>query len=108
MDFLVSYYVCACVDFEYHNTIGQKKKNLDSGLDTMFSVFNQVKSERLVNDLGFKTRVTLGDILDILKAWRKSSKTSFKARCANSSAFSSKQNDFGCLSNYAFNLRSPQ
>lgn len=46
----------------------------------MSSVFNQVKSERLVNDIGLKTKVTLGDILDILKAWRKSSKTSFKAR----------------------------
>jgi len=40
-----------------------------------------VKSERLVNDIGLKIRVTLGDILDILKAWRKSSKTSFKTRC---------------------------
>ena len=46
----------------------------------MFSVSNQVKSDRLVNDIGFKTRVTLGDILDILKAWRKSSETPFKAR----------------------------
>ncbi|RDX88172.1 hypothetical protein CR513_30268, partial [Mucuna pruriens] len=39
----------------------------------------KVKSERLVKDVGFKTRVTLGDILDVLKAWRKSSKTPFKA-----------------------------
>ncbi|KAL4331696.1 hypothetical protein HN51_038485 [Arachis hypogaea] len=40
----------------------------------------KVKSERLVNDLGFKTRVTLGDILDILKAWRKNLPNSpFKA-----------------------------
>ncbi|TKY59983.1 hypothetical protein E2542_SST17078 [Spatholobus suberectus] len=39
----------------------------------------KVKSERLVKDFGFKTRVTLGDILDILKAWRKSSETPFKA-----------------------------
>ncbi|CAL0306413.1 unnamed protein product [Lupinus luteus] len=39
----------------------------------------KVKSERLVDNLGFKTRVTLRDILDILKVWRKSSKTSFKA-----------------------------
>jgi len=41
-----------------------------------------VKSERLVKDFGFKTRVTLGDILDVLKAWRKSSKAPFKARYA--------------------------
>ncbi|XP_019445357.1 PREDICTED: uncharacterized protein LOC109349123 [Lupinus angustifolius] len=39
----------------------------------------KVKSERLVDNLGFKTRVTLCDILDILKTWRKSSKTPFKA-----------------------------
>ncbi|KAL9327412.1 hypothetical protein ACSQ67_008057 [Phaseolus vulgaris] len=39
----------------------------------------KVKSERLVKDFGFKTRVTLGDILDVLKAWRKSSKAPFKA-----------------------------
>ncbi|KAK7318951.1 hypothetical protein RJT34_03660 [Clitoria ternatea] len=39
----------------------------------------KVKSERLVKDVGFKTRVTLSDILDILRAWRKSSKTRFKA-----------------------------
>ncbi|KAJ1407273.1 Histidine kinase/HSP90-like ATPase superfamily [Sesbania bispinosa] len=40
----------------------------------------KVKSERLVNDVGFKTRVTLADILDILKVWRKSSRTPFEAR----------------------------
>ncbi|KAK7247091.1 hypothetical protein RIF29_41968 [Crotalaria pallida] len=39
----------------------------------------KVKSERLVDDLGFKTQVSLCDILDILKVWRKSSKTPFKA-----------------------------
>ncbi|MED6180871.1 hypothetical protein PIB30_014207 [Stylosanthes scabra] len=40
----------------------------------------KVKSERLVKDLGFKTTVTLGDILDILKAWRKIlSNSPFKA-----------------------------
>ncbi|KAL3003470.1 hypothetical protein AAZX31_08G108800 [Glycine max] len=39
----------------------------------------KVKSERLVKDFGFKTRVTLDDIFDVLKAWRKSSKTPFKA-----------------------------
>lgn len=48
------------------------------GLDIV--IIAQVKSGRLVNDIGLKTRVTLGDILDILNAWRKSSKTSFKAR----------------------------
>lgn len=54
------------------------------GLDTiLFAVFIQVKSERLVNDIGLKTRVTLGDILNIFEAWRKSSKTSFKARCVH-------------------------
>lgn len=42
----------------------------------------KVKSERLVNDVGFKTRVTLGDVLDVLRAWRKSSKTPFKASIA--------------------------
>ncbi|CAJ1939132.1 unnamed protein product [Sphenostylis stenocarpa] len=40
----------------------------------------KVKSERLVKDLGFKTRVTLADISDIFKAWRKSAMTPFKAR----------------------------
>ncbi|KAF7807153.1 histidine kinase-, DNA gyrase B [Senna tora] len=44
----------------------------------------KVKSERLVNDVGFKTRVTLGDILDILKVWRKS-EIPLKARYAYSS-----------------------
>lgn len=53
----------------------------------IFSVFNQVKSERFVTDIGFKTRVTLGDILDILKSWRKSSKTSFKARYESSYSY---------------------
>ncbi|XP_028765904.1 uncharacterized protein LOC114723831 isoform X2 [Neltuma alba] len=32
----------------------------------------KVRSERLVNDIGFKTRVTLADILEILGVWRKS------------------------------------
>nr|KYP67781.1 hypothetical protein KK1_024134 [Cajanus cajan] len=41
----------------------------------------KVKSERLVKDVGFKTSVTLGDILDVLKAWRKS-KSPLKARYA--------------------------
>ncbi|XP_054822554.1 protein NO VEIN [Prosopis cineraria] len=31
----------------------------------------KVRSERLVSDIGFKTRVTLSDILEILRAWRK-------------------------------------
>ncbi|XP_061373032.1 protein NO VEIN [Gastrolobium bilobum] len=39
----------------------------------------KVKNERLVKDVGFKTRVTLGDIFDILKAWRESPETPFKA-----------------------------
>lgn len=47
----------------------------------------KVKSGRLVNDIGLKTRVTLGDILDILNAWRKSSKTSFKASIKQMSEF---------------------
>lgn len=47
----------------------------------------KVKSERLVNDIGLKTRVTLDDILDILKAWRKSSKTSFKTSISQMSKF---------------------
>ncbi|KAI9084445.1 hypothetical protein K1719_033635 [Acacia pycnantha] len=38
----------------------------------------KVRSERLVNDIGFKTRVTLADILEILRVWRKS-ETPFKA-----------------------------
>ncbi|KAI4317529.1 hypothetical protein L6164_025391 [Bauhinia variegata] len=44
----------------------------------------KVKSERLVSDIGFKTSVTLGDILDIFKVWRKS-KTPFKASIAQMS-----------------------
>ncbi|XP_050899985.1 protein NO VEIN isoform X1 [Lathyrus oleraceus] len=47
----------------------------------------KVKSERLVNDIGLKTRVTLGDILNIFEAWRKSSKTSFKASISQMSKF---------------------
>lgn len=58
-----------------------KKRIVTLELDIIiFFVFNQVKSERLAKDVGFKTRVTLGDILDVLRAWRKSSKTLFKAR----------------------------
>ncbi|KAK7400095.1 hypothetical protein VNO78_11295 [Psophocarpus tetragonolobus] len=45
----------------------------------------KVKSEKLVKDVGFKTRVTLVDIFDVLKAWRKSSKTPFKASIAQMS-----------------------
>ncbi|CAI8618591.1 unnamed protein product [Vicia faba] len=47
----------------------------------------KVKSERLVNEIGLKTRVTLGDILNIFEAWRKSSKTSFKASISQMSKF---------------------
>jgi hypothetical protein len=62
--------------------IVSKKEITVVGLDIIMSaVCIQVKSERLVNDIGLKTRVTLGDILDIIKSWRKSSKTSVKTRC---------------------------
>jgi hypothetical protein len=64
-----------------YNIVVYKKKTA-LGLNIIMSaVCIQVKSERLVNDIGLKTRVTLGDILDIIKAWRKSSKTSIKTRC---------------------------
>lgn len=30
----------------------------------------QVKSEKLVSDIGFKTKVTLKDVFELLKVWR--------------------------------------
>lgn len=48
-----------------------------------------MRSGKLVKDIGFKTEVTLDDIVKVLKLWR--SETSFKARYYCNSAM------FECL-----------
>jgi hypothetical protein len=45
----------------------------------MFLLLKQVRSGKLVSDIGFKSKVTIDDILETLKVWKRS-KTPFKAR----------------------------
>lgn len=40
----------------------------------------QIKSEKLVKDIGFKTIVAINDVLEILRIWREGG-TTFEARC---------------------------
>jgi hypothetical protein len=45
----------------------------------MFLLLKQVRSGKLVSDIGFKIKVTIDDILETLKVWKRS-KTPFEAR----------------------------
>ena len=45
----------------------------------MLFFLEQVRNGKLVSDIGFKIKVTIDDILEILKVWRSSQKA-FKAR----------------------------
>lgn len=46
---------------------------------TLFFLLKQVRCQKLVSDIGFKVKVTMDDILEILEVWRRS-RTPFKAR----------------------------
>ena len=48
-------------------------------IELFFFFLEQVQNGKLVSDIGFKIKVTIDDILEILKMWR-SSQRPFKAR----------------------------
>lgn len=53
----------------HHSFSYMKISNLVFGISTFF-LLKQVRSGKFASDIGFKTRVSLGDVFEILKLWR--------------------------------------